>query len=89
MQAGNWDKFALCVKKEATSAGSSSSSSAVGAYKAAVHEGADAYHDAIDEAADQLKEAGVDRPYVDKAAKDSHKVMDDAGNELGNFGDDD
>lgn len=82
MQDGNWDKFALCVKKEATSAGSSSSSSAVGAYKAAVHEGADAYHDAIDEAADQLKEAGVDRPYVDKAAKD-------ARNELGNFGDDD
>ena len=71
-----------------TSAGSSSSSSAVGAYRDAVREGVDAYHDAIDEAAEQLKEAGVDRRYVDKAAKDAHKAMDDAENELGNFGDD-
>lgn len=73
-----------------TSAGSSSSSSssAVDAYKDALQEGIDAYHGAIDDAADQLKEAGVNSHVVDKAAKNAHKVMDDAESELDNLGDD-
>ena len=73
-----------------TSAGSSSSSSssAAGAYRDAMQEGIDAYHGAIDDAADQLKEAGINSHIVDKAAKDAHKAMDDAESELDNFGDD-
>ena len=69
------------------SAGASSSSSSYGAasvedFKDQAREGIDKTHDAIDDAADQLKEAGVDSRLVDKAAKDAHKAVDQSESAL-------